>query len=81
MKNRRAFTLLELLVVISILAVLISILLPSLSQARNEGQAVVCASNLRQIGLANNFYANDNEHYYCPGAADFMPTSAPGWLC
>ena len=79
MTRRRAFTLIELLIVISILALLISILLPSLSQARNEAKAVVCASNLRQIGLANNFYANDNEHYYCPGAADFMPTNLHRW--
>ncbi len=79
MNRRRAFTLLELLIVVSILATLISILLPSLVQARNEARAAACASNLRQIGLANGYYANDNDQYYCPGAADFMATNLRRW--
>ncbi|MBN2562010.1 MAG: prepilin-type N-terminal cleavage/methylation domain-containing protein [Phycisphaerae bacterium] len=79
MIHQRAFTLLELLVVISILALLMGLLLPSLSQSRGEAEAMVCASNIRQIGLANNFYANDNHQYYCPGAADFMPTNLHRW--
>ncbi len=64
MNKRKAFTLIELLVVVAIIALLISILLPSLSRAREITKRAVCASNIRGIGQGMKVYSNDNYDWY-----------------
>src|SRR5687768_5921697 len=68
MRTRQSgFTLVELLVVIGIIAVLISILLPSLSRARAQANAVKCMSNMRQLFTYQQIYSNDFKGYVLPG--------------
>ena len=73
-----AFTLLELLIAVAIIALLISVLLPSLSRARRQAAAVVCQSNIRQLVIANDLYARDCD-CYVPGAAREMSLNLDRW--
>ena len=65
MKNR-AFTLIELMVIIAILAILAGLLLPALSRAKSAAHKAVCINNQKQIGLARQLYATDNEGHLVP---------------
>jgi prepilin-type N-terminal cleavage/methylation domain-containing protein/prepilin-type processing-associated H-X9-DG protein len=60
MRKIKAFTLVELLVVISIIALLLSVLMPALSKARDQAQQLMCLSNLKQWGMMFSMYVNEN---------------------
>ncbi|RYX81194.1 DUF1559 domain-containing protein [bacterium] len=62
--KRKAFTLIELLTVIALIAILSSMLMPSLSRARESARRTVCVSNLRQIGMAVAMYTGDYDETY-----------------
>ncbi len=63
----RGFTLIELLVVVAIVAVLMSILLPSLAAARDQAKTVQCMAHLQQFGRGFHAYGTDNRDYLCSG--------------
>ena len=75
---KRGFTLIELLVTIAIIAILMSILMPSLSGARRAARATLCSNNVRQIAIAINQYANSNATTIlrlrkCSGGKELLP--------
>lgn len=81
MKKEHRFTLIELLIVIAIIAILASMLLPSLQKARERGFAIKCLSNLKQLGFFANSYADDYAEYMPQGQFNLVgdPVSK-GWV-
>jgi prepilin-type N-terminal cleavage/methylation domain-containing protein/prepilin-type processing-associated H-X9-DG protein len=75
--RRTAFTLIELLIVIAIIAVLVAMLLPALARARQSAIKLQCASNLRQLGIAIHAYAADQRGFVPPWAGDL--DGGGGW--
>jgi len=83
MAARKAFTLIELLVVITIIALLMAILMPVLERAREQGMRIVCLNNLRQLVLAWNMYADENDGRIVRGDAEeynSMHTNELAWV-
>jgi prepilin-type N-terminal cleavage/methylation domain-containing protein len=85
-RKSKAFTLVELLVVIAIIALLIAMLLPALSKAREQAKRAVCASNLRQNCLSLMMYADENKgwfpqtDYRCANFINaYNGSPPPGW--
>jgi prepilin-type N-terminal cleavage/methylation domain-containing protein/prepilin-type processing-associated H-X9-DG protein len=76
-RGDRAFTLVELLVVIGIISILIAILLPALNRAREAARQARCLSNLRQIGQADALYMTQFKDVHVPGFYGF--SQEPGW--
>jgi prepilin-type N-terminal cleavage/methylation domain-containing protein len=62
--HKKGFTLVELLVVISIIALLLAIIMPALGKAREQAQKTICLSNLKQIGIGTLLYAEDNLGFF-----------------
>ncbi len=78
MKLRRsAFTLIELLVVIAIIAVLMAIMMPALQRVKEEAQEIRCRANLRQYGLSQNMYLDDNNDKYPQAWLSLVKTQTP----
>src|SRR5437867_1612324 len=80
-RRNSGFTLIELLVVIAIIAILASLLLPTLARARDKGKTARCTSNLRQLGMAAMLYDEDYKVYPIgwPPDADRALPSPPIW--
>jgi len=79
LRAKLAFTLVELLVVIAIIAIIASLLLPSLSSARDTGKRISCTGNLRQLAMASGMYATDYGDILPDGLKDVSNFGSSGW--
>ncbi len=77
MRKIQAFTLIELMVVVAIIAMLIGILLPAMQLAREQGYELVCRSTLRQYGIVQSVYLSDNDDYYPNPEFSLVSNSQP----
>jgi len=78
-ENKKAFSLLELIVVIATLSLLMGILIPTLATSRSQVKQIQCGANIRQLLFANIAYANSNNDYYVPAAPDIFSTNLYRW--
>ena len=92
MQKEKGFTLIELLVVIAIIALLLSILMPALTKVKEQAMFVVGGNNIKQTGLAEALYTNENEGYFSDAADCFglsvytitqrgLPAVSTDWYC
>ncbi len=77
-KNGMGFTLVELLVVVSITSTLLAVLMPSLNKVREQAKRVYCLSNMRQMTIAANTYVNSNDQHF-PISQWFDDKKSYGW--